>query len=100
MTNTARTAAVPEVFGWSMPYARETRVSRSAMIGNGMRTPSFSSMDRVQARWLWTESTELPSSATPRAVNSSARSVKAMNSVVQTGVKSAGWLNSTSHRPA
>lgn len=66
----ARTAAVPEVFGWSMPYARETRMFRSAMIGNGMRAPGFSSMERVQAGWLWTESTELPSRAVLRAASS------------------------------
>lgn len=53
-----------------------------------------------KARWLCTESTELPSSAALRAANSPASSVNATNSVVQTGVKSAGWLNRISHRPA
>nr|WP_266926595.1 hypothetical protein [Streptomyces sp. NBC_00201] len=63
---------------------------QAAVIGNGSRAPSFSSIARVQARWLWTESTELPSRVVLRAANSSVSSMKATNSVVHTGVKWAG----------
>ena len=49
--------------------------------------------------WENTWSMDMPISSQPSAWNWSYRFWKATNSVVQTGVKSAGWLNSTNHFP-
>ena len=73
-----------------MPYFCATLVSRSAIIGYGISTPSFSLMFCSHAIWLWIESMERPSSFVPRRVNSSARRANSDSSVVHTGVKSAG----------
>ena len=60
---------------------------------------SIFSMARSHAMWLASESTESPTSSQFSFLNSSRLFSKATNSVVQTGVKSAGWLKSTNHLP-
>ncbi len=70
------------------------------MIGNGISTPNFSSMVRTHAMCEYVLSIDSPRSSTLRSCSASAISAKAMNSVVQTGVKSAGWLNRTSQLPS
>ena len=50
--------------------------------------------------WENTWSMERPISLAPTFSNSSFFLANPTNSVVQTGVKSAGWLNSTIHLPA
>jgi len=99
MKNTALIAAVLLWPGWIIPYFLATFMSRSAMMGNGMSTPIFSFTFLIQARCECTESIESPINCTLSDFNSSAIAENAMNSVVHTGVKSAGWENSTSHFP-
>ncbi len=69
------------------------------MIGNGISTPIFSLMFLTHARCEWTLSMERPTSWTFRFASSSAIPANAMNSVVQTGVKSAGWEKRMTHFP-
>src|SRR5262245_43449902 len=69
------------------------------MTGNGIFTPWSFSRARVQAMCEKTLSTESPMSWTFLFANSSARVAKPRNSVEQTGVKSYGWLKSTTHLP-
>jgi hypothetical protein len=71
----------------------------SSMIGNGMSTPNFSLMLRVQARCENRLSIERPSSSQFIFLKVSAALAKPMNSVVHTGVKSAGCENRISHLP-
>lgn len=63
------------------------------------RKSIFSRIVRSQAMWLWMPSIDSPINWQFRASNSSAIRPKVMNSVVQTGVKSAGWLNRIFHFP-
>lgn len=56
-------------------------------------------MSRAQTMREWTESIDGPISWVSSASNSSTRRAKSTNSVVHTGGKSAGWLNSTIHLP-
>ena len=49
----------------------------------------------THARWLWMLSMLTPMRRVLRAANSSLRRAKAVSSVLQTGVKSAGWLKNT-----
>jgi hypothetical protein len=74
-------------------------MSRSAMTGKSMAIPDISSRSFTQARWAWMESMERPMSWTPSSSNAFFLRAKARNSVEQTGVKSAGWLKSTTHLP-
>src|SRR2546421_13122707 len=99
MTKTARTVAVSEAPGWMSPYFCATFVSRSATTGKSILTPKCPSMFLIQAMCAGTESTERPMSCAPRLRNSSARRANSTNSVVQTGVKSAGCEKSTTHLP-
>src|SRR5271165_3708418 len=69
------------------------------MTGNCTFTPKFCSMFRIQAMCEYTLSTELPISCTLRLTKSSCRFENSTNSVVQTGVKSAGCEKSTTHLP-
>ena len=96
---TLLTAAVEFRAGWIMPYFFATFMFRSAMTGNGIVTSIFSLMLRIQARCADMLSTESPTSFTLSAASSSLIAANAMNSVVQTGVKSAGCENSTTHFP-
>jgi hypothetical protein len=82
-----------------MPNVPATFMSRSAMTGKGTSIPDISSRSRSQARWAWTESIERPISCASRSAKSPSFFANARNSVEQTGVKSAGWLNSTTHLP-
>src|SRR2546423_4774785 len=99
MTKTARTVAVSEAPGCMRPYFCATFVSRSATTGKSILTPKCPSMFLIQAMCAGTESTERPMSCAPRSRNSSARRANSTNSVVQTGVKSAGCEKSTTHLP-
>ena len=56
-------------------------------------------MERTQATWLERLSTDSASRSHPISAKLACKPAKAMNSLVQTGVKSAGWENSTSQRP-
>src|ERR1035437_4406377 len=105
MTKTARTAAVSLAVGWIMPYCLAISIFVSAMSGK-VTTTSFMSLYfrvvivRSQAMWLGLLSTDRPTSWQFIASKSGWAVAKVMNSVVQTGVKSAGWLNRTTHLPA
>ncbi len=57
-------------------------------------------MSPAHAVWLSTGSTEIAIALTPRLSNSSLSDAVRPSSVVQTGVKSAGWLNRTAQLPA
>ena len=70
------------------------------MIGKSTGTPATSAMSGTHARWSSTESTDTAIGLALRAANSSDRAAVRPSSVVQTGVKSAGWLKSTAHEPA
>ena len=75
------------------------------MIGNSTRTPFIprysirSRIVRRQAIWLLRLSTESPTSSQFNARNRSVRAPNVSTSVVQIGVKSAGWLNRITHLP-
>jgi DNA-binding transcriptional LysR family regulator len=71
------------------------------MIGKPISTPNFSLMLRSQAMCEKLLSIDRPSSSQSIALKSACRLAKAMNSVVHTGVKSAGCENSTreQHQP-
>jgi hypothetical protein len=99
MMKTARTVAVSDAPGWMSPYFCATRVSRSATTGKSILTPKCPSMLRIHAMCAGTESTERPTSCAPRLLNSSDRRANSTNSVVQTGVKSAGCEKRTTQRP-
>src|SRR5919206_4944649 len=99
MTKTARTVAVSDAPGCMRPYFCATFVSRSATTGKSILTPKCPSMFLIQAMCAGTESTESPMSCAPRSLNSSERRANSTNSVVQTGVKSAGCEKSTTHLP-
>ena len=105
MKKTARTAWVSLAEGWTMPYFLATSIFRSAMSGKLTSTFSisrnliFSLIVRSQAMWLKLLSMERPISSQLSALNSSAIDANVMNSVVHTGVKSAGWLNRMTHLP-
>jgi hypothetical protein len=57
-------------------------------------------MVRSQAMWLYRPSTERPTSFVFSSAKSSCIVANVMNSVVHTGVKSAGWLNRITQLPA
>ncbi len=104
MKKTARTAWVEETFGWIMPYFFATSMLTSSMTGNvtsGFLIP-FQDMVWIflsHAIWEYRESTERPTSSVFMALNSSIIDANVMNSVVHTGVKSAGCENRTTHFP-
>ena len=56
-------------------------------------------MAEIQARWEGLLSMLSPNSWAFLAANWGCALEKAINSVVQTGVKSPGWENSTTHLP-
>jgi len=99
MMNTHLTVSVLLCAGWIIPYSVDTSLLRSAMMGKGILTPIFSSTFLTHAMWLLVLSTLSPSSSVLRFWSSGYISANAMNSVVHTGVKSAGWLNSMSQLP-
>ena len=57
-------------------------------------------MSGIQRWWSSTESTETAIGLALRAANSPERAAVRPSSVVQTGVKSAGWLNRTAQEPS
>ena len=67
------------------------------MTGKFTSTPNFSLMFCTQPMWAKTESIERPMSTVFRSAKALSRPAKARNSVVQTGVKSAGWEKRTTH---
>src|SRR2546423_1519735 len=69
------------------------------MTGKSTETPKFWLMFLIHAMCAGTESTERPISCTLRFLNSSERLANSTNSVVQTGVKSAGCEKRTTHLP-
>ncbi|OIQ75712.1 hypothetical protein GALL_426190 [mine drainage metagenome] len=64
-----------------------------------MSTPKCCLIERTQARWAKMESIDRPSSSQFIDLKVSASRAKPMNSVVHTGVKSAGCENRISHLP-
>ena len=56
-------------------------------------------MSGIQRWWSSIESTETAIGLALRAANSPERAAVRPSSVVQTGVKSAGWLNRTAQEP-
>ena len=71
----------------------------SSMIGKLISTPNFSLMFCVQARCEYRLSMDRPISSQVYAAEGVGVFLKPMNSVVQTGVKSAGCENRISHLP-
>ena len=57
-------------------------------------------MSNSHRRWDSTGFTDNPMTLVPRRSNSPLSLATAPSSVVQTGVKSAGWLNSTPQEPS
>ena len=100
MKKTQRDVSVLLSPGMSMPYLLATSLLRSAITGNGILTPVFSSILRTQAMCEKTLSMLRPSRSVPRFCRSGKISAKARNSVVQTGVKSAGCEKRISQRPS
>src|SRR3989339_1269715 len=104
ITNTARTAWVLDEEGWIIPNLLATSILISSISGNVTSIffipfHSNSWIFRNQAIWAYSESTESPTSSVFKALNSSIIEAKVMNSVVHTGVKSAGWENKITHLP-
>ena len=105
MKKTARTALVSLSPGCIMPYSLDTFMDTSSMRGNCTSMLSISRkcirslMVRSHAIWLDSPSTESPTSWQLSSSNSFCILPKVMNSEVQTGVKSAGWLNRIIQRP-
>ena len=105
MKKTARTAAVADAAGWIMPYLRATSIDMSAISGNRndtLRCPLNSIRSRIersQAIWLALVPTDSPSRRQFSASNSRCKAPNITNSEVHTGVKSDGWLKSTTHFP-
>lgn len=71
----------------------------SSTMGNPTSTPKSSRMLLSQARCDRRLSTDSASNSQSRARNRSAALASAMNSLVQTGVKSPGWEKNSSQRP-
>ncbi|OQA40456.1 MAG: hypothetical protein BWY50_02020 [Spirochaetes bacterium ADurb.Bin315] len=88
MMNTALTVLLA-LDGCIMPSCMAT-APVSAIMGNGILTPRFSSIHSTHLMWLNTWSMERPMSLAPIFSNSSFFLAKPTNSVVHTGVKSAG----------
>lgn len=75
--------------------------SESSIIGYGnsdfVSNAEYACMSAIQALCVLTSLHESAIILTPRFVNSGANFAALPNSVVQTGVKSAGWLNKMHH---
>jgi len=69
------------------------------MTGKSILTPIFSSMFRTQAMCEYTLSMLRPINSHSSSRSWSRMAANAMNSVVHTGVKSAGWENRISQLP-
>ena len=67
------------------------------MIGKPTTVFWVSSMSRIQVLWVSAGSTDSAIALTLRLSNSGLSLAVRPSSVVQTGVKSAGWENSTTH---
>jgi len=85
------------VVGSSMPNSIATLRSLSAMIGKFTRVFCVSLMSAIQRSWSSALSTLRPMTLAFLARHSGSSFAVAPNSVVQTGVKSAGCENSTHH---
>ncbi len=70
------------------------------MIGKFRSVPPTSAMSGAQPWWLSSGSTEMAIALTLRLSNASLSVAVRPSSVVQTGVKSAGWLKRTAQEPA
>ena len=69
------------------------------MIGKSTGTPATSAMSGIHRWWSSIESTDTAIGLALRAANSPESAAVRPSSVVQTGVKSAGWLNRTAQEP-
>ena len=78
-----------------MPKSIDTRRSLSAMIGKFTCVCCVSLMSAIQRSWSSALSTLRPMTLVPRLLHSGWSLAVAPNSVVQTGVKSAGCEKST-----
>jgi hypothetical protein len=74
-------------------------IDGSSIRGKFTVTPKRSRMSRIQARWENSPSTDRASRSQPIASKRGWAAEKAMNSLVHTGVKSAGCEKNTSQRP-
>src|SRR4051794_22026674 len=95
MMNTLRTVALASELGWIMSYSVATLRSASAMIGRLTVVFWVSLMSLIHEWCDSTGSTLTAIGLTPRFWNSPASAAVLPSSVVHTGVKSAGWENST-----
>src|SRR5690606_19542197 len=100
MTNTERTVAVADAFGWIISYNSATLRSLSAIIGKSTSQFCVSLISFIQLRWSSTGSTLNANTLTFRFSNSDFNCAVRPNSVVQTGVKSEGWEYNTPHLPS
>lgn len=84
-------------FSSTMSYLYATSLDSSPMIGkvNFLPPKATSSMSLIHSLWDGMPSADKPINLTFLASNSGFNAAKAPNSVVQTGVKSAGWENKT-----
>ena len=104
MMNTDLTVCVLDCPGWSMPYLLAMSMVMSSIRGNVTSTfpmpfHSSSCILLSHAMCAYRESMESPTSSVFILLNSSTMDAKVMNSVVHTGVKSAGWENRITHFP-
>ena len=97
--NTLRTVIDGSASGCTMSYRFDTLRSGSAMTGKFSAWPWVSSMSFAHLPWLSAGSTDRPIGFTCRLSHSPFSRATSASSVVQTGVKSFGWLNSTPHEP-
>src|SRR5471030_489886 len=97
MTNSERTVAVADISGWIMSYSVDTLRSASAMMGKATTVCWVASMSLIQLACDSAGSTDSAIALTLRLSNSGLSLAVRPNSVVQTGVKSAGCENSTTH---
>src|SRR5476649_640401 len=98
MTNSERTVAVADISGWIMSYSVDTLRSASAMMGKPTTVCWVASMSLIQLACDSAGSTDSAIALTLRLSNSGLSLAVRPNSVVQTGVKSAGCENSTAHQ--
>src|SRR5690554_320388 len=91
--NSERTVRVSLALGWIRSYNWDTLRSASAMMGKVTWVFWVSLISSIQRWWDSTGSTLRASTLTPRLANSSLSLAVKPNSVVHTGVKSAGWEN-------
>src|SRR3569832_12924 len=97
MMKTERTVAVSLASGWIIPYRVDTLRSASPRMGKYSLVDWVSSLAPGHFWWEATSSTLTAMTLTFRLSNCGFSFATVPSSVVQTGVKSLGWENSTAH---